>query len=195
MADQLASPEDLASLLQRSDLDLSTATLLVEIGTAVVQAEVRQRIVEVTETTSILGTTDSWLDLPERPVTTVTTVELDGTALTVGVPGSGGTTYRVNGSRLWRGDGWQVYCGEPSTVEVTYTHGYATGVQKLQLARGAVLGIIRDWYDNPSAVTSEKIDDYAATYSALAARLEASTHLRNALRRQYGRRGGLVRIG
>lgn len=194
MADQLASPEDLASLLQK-DLDTATATLLVEIATAVVQAEVRQRLVEATETVSLLGTTDSWLDLPQRPVTAVTAVELDGTALTVGAPGSGGATYRLLGSRLWRGDGWQVYCGEPSTVEVSYTHGYAAGAQKLELARGASLSIIRDWYDNPGAATSEKIDDYAATYSAMAARLEGSTHLRAALRREYGRRGGLVRIG
>ena len=192
MADQLATPEDLASLLQK-DLDAATATLLVEIATAVVQAEVRQRLVQVVDdTATLLGSAESWLDLPQRPVTEVKSVTIDGEPV---AEGSGSGDYRRFGSRLWRDGGWATRWTEPSTVEVVYTHGYAPDAQELQLARGAELSIIRDWYDNPSSVTSEKIDDYAATYSALASRLEASTYLRAALRRQYGRAGGLVRIG
>jgi len=192
MADQLATPEDLAALLQLDWDSLDPAqqaslTMLVEIGTAVVQAEVGQRLVAVTDdSVTLLGTTDSWLDLPERPVTAVSSVAVDGTAV---------GDYRLFGARLWRSCGWAPSPLEPSTVTVAYSHGYASDAQELQLARGAVLAVVRDWAANPTAATSLRIDDYAETYSALAARLETTTHLRAALRRQYGRRGGLVRIG
>jgi len=191
MADQLASPQDLASLLgltwgDLGDTEQASLTMLVEIGTAVVQAEPRQRLVEVVDdTVTLLGATESWLSLPERPVTAVAAVALDGAPV---------ADWRLHGSRLWRAGGWAASALEPSTVEVTYTHGYPPGHQALQLARGAVLGVVRDWAANPSAATSLKIDDYAETYSAMAARLEASTHLRSALRRQYGQRGGLVKV-
>src|SRR5690606_16609196 len=134
----------------------------------------------------LLGTTDSWLDLPERPVTAVSSVAVDGGAV---------GDYRLFGARLWRSCGWAPSPLEPSTVTVAYSHGYATDAQELQLARGAVLAVVRDWAANPTAATSLRIDDYAETYSAPAARLETTTHLRAALRRQYGRRGGLVRSG
>lgn len=192
MADQLATPEDLAALLQLDWDSLDPAqqaslTMLVEIGTAVVQAEVGQRLVAVTDdSVTLLGTTDSWLDLPERPVTAVSSVAVDGTAV---------GDYRLFGARLWRSCGWAPSPLEPSTVTVEYTHGYASDAQELQLARGAVLAVVRDWAANPTAATSLRIDDYAETYSAVTARLETTTHLRAALRRQYGRRGGLVRIG
>ncbi|ROT29668.1 hypothetical protein [Micromonospora sp. HM5-17] len=192
MADQLATPEDLAALLQLDWDSLDPAqqaslTMLVEIGTAVVQAEAGQRLVAVTDdSVTLLGTTDSWLDLPERPVTAVSSVAVDGTAV---------GDYRLFGARLWRSCGWAPSPLEPSTVTVAYSHGYASDAQELQLARGAVLAVVRDWAANPTAATSLRIDDYAETYSALAARLETTTHLRAALRRQYGRRGGLVRIG
>lgn len=195
MADQLASPSDLASLLQQ-DLDASTATLLVEVGTAVVQAAAgQQRIVQVTDTATVIGTTDSWLDLPQIPVTAVSSVTIDGVAQTLGVPGSGGSTYRVHGNRLWRGDGWQIYCGEPSKVVVGCTHGYAAGLQELQLGRGAVLSIIKGAYAAPSGATRISIDDYTEAYEALSAQMDASPSLKAALHKQYGRRGGLARIG
>lgn len=192
MADQLATPQDLAALIgvdwdTLTEAEQASLTMLVEIGTAVVQAEVGQRLVAVTDdSVTLLGTTDSWLDLPERPVTAVSSVAVDGTAV---------GDYRLFGARLWRSCGWAPSPLEPSTVTVAYSHGYASDAQELQLARGAVLAVVRDWAANPTAATSLRIDDYAETYSALAARLETTTHLRAALRRQYGRRGGLVRIG
>lgn len=194
----LATPEDLASLLGLVWADLDEAqqaslTMLVEIGTAVVQAEVGQRLVAVTDDAiTLLGTTDAWLDLPQRPVTAVSAVTLDGDTVE---EGTGTGQYRRFGARLWRSCGWAPSSLEPSTVTVAYSHGYASDAQELQLARGAVLAVVRDWAANPGAATSLRIDDYAETYSALAARLETTTHLRAALRRQYGRRGGLVRIG
>lgn len=196
MADQLATPEDLASFLQQ-DLDLATATLLIEAATAVVQeAAGGQRILEVAgDTATLIGTTDSKLDLPQIPVTAVTSVTLDGTAVTAGAAGSVPSTWRRIGNRLWRTDGWQSWIGEPSTVVVVYTHGYAAPHQRLQLARSAVLTLAAVPYGNPSGATQVKIDDYAEAYSAIAARMETARGLKSALRRQYGRGAGLVRVG
>jgi hypothetical protein len=193
MADQLVSPSDLASLLERDDLDLYKATMLAECATAVVQAACGgQRIVEVTETLTIMGTTDSWLQIPQIPVTAVTSVELDGEALAAGTEP---TDYKVVGSRLWRTDGWQTYCDYPSTIDVACTHGHPAGHQRLQLGRSAGLSILKGVYGNPTGATRETIDDYSVAYERLAAELETSEYLTKALRKQYGRRAGLVRLG
>lgn len=195
MADQLCTPEQLASALQQ-DLDASTANLWINASTAVVQAAAGQRIIEVEDDEILLlGTTDAWLDLPQRPVNTVTSVTLDGVALTAVAAGGSTAGYRRYGARLWRGEGWQTYCGEPSDVAIIYSHGYPAGHQGLELGRAATLGLSKQGYTNVSGATRERIDDYEVAYAAVSAALEASPNLRAALRRQYGRRSGLVRIG
>ncbi|MFE7869757.1 hypothetical protein ACFUYE_05330 [Micromonospora humida] len=185
MADMLATPEDLASLLERDDLDLAKATLLVECGTAVVQvAAGGQRIVEVVDDTAVVAAgPGQWLSLPQWPVRSVASVDYGGTPLAVGPAG-----YRSHGSRLWRRCGWSDCPGDLVQVTVVYSHGYAEGAQELQFARGAVLGLIRDVVDNPAGLRSEQLDDWSATYSALSAQMDGTPALRAALRRQYGRR-------
>ena len=199
MADQLATLQDLADALQiaLADLPTSTGTLLLECATAVVQnAAGGQRIVQVVgDTANLTGTTDAWLDLPQIPVTSVASVTLDGVALTAGTAASASTTYRLRGNRLWRGDGWQTYVGVPSDVVPVYTHGYASGAQQLQLGRWAVLSLAKGQVPNPSGLQSESIDDYSVTFNAMTAQMEASPFLQRALRKQYGRRGQLVRLG
>ncbi|MES2211038.1 MAG: hypothetical protein V4515_12800, partial [Chloroflexota bacterium] len=167
---------------------------LIECATAVVQeAAGGQRIVQVSgETLNILALSDSWLDLPQIPVTAVTSVTFDGTALT---PGILSTNYKLRGDRLWRTDGWQTYVGQPSDVVVVYTHGYAPGAQELQMARSAVLSLAKGQFVNPSAVQSESIDDYNVSYNAMSAQMETAPFLKAALAKKYGRRAGLVRIG
>src|SRR5262245_51785941 len=106
MADQLATPEELDSALQQ-DLDLATANLWLDAATAgVEEAAGMQRLILVEDDEiELTGFTDSWLDLPQRPVVSVASVVLDGVTLTAGAAGSGGSTYRLRGNRLWRGDG------------------------------------------------------------------------------------------
>ena len=60
MADQLATPTDLANLVPGSSLPAATATLLLECATAVVQAAADgQRIVQVVnDVLTLAGTTD-----------------------------------------------------------------------------------------------------------------------------------------
>lgn len=214
-ADRLATPEDLASLLERDDIDAYKAGVLVETATAIVQeATGGQRILQVTgDVVATEGLGDSWLSLPQLPVTTVTSVVLDGATLDP----TAAKDYKVIGSKLWRRQGWQTNWGwpigwpfpvwsfdgqpfnwqaaEPSVVVVTYTHGYADGSQQLQLARSAVLSMCQGAYANPNGLSSESIDDYKVTYNALATQLETSPYLKAALKRQYGRGAGLVRIG
>lgn len=196
MADQLATPEQLASALQQS-LDRATADVWLNACTAVVQeAADNQRILQVVDDPfTIMGLTSRWLALPQIPVTAVSLITLDGTALTAVSPGGAVTGYRRVGNKLWRSAGWQTYAEEPSQVGGLCTHGYAVGDQNLEFARGAVLSIARLAYDNPSGAQSEKIDDYAIAYEKAAAVMEASPNLRRSLAKKYGRRGGLVRLG
>lgn len=215
MADQLATPADLASLLQQ-DVDTATATVLIEAATSVVQEACGgQRIVQVVDDqVAIEGITDSWLTLPQLPVTAVSSVVLDGVTLSTSA-----NDYKVVGAKLWRRLGWQTNWGwpidwpypvwgingtpfnwqgmlsEPSVVVVTYTHGYAPGAQQLQLARTAVLSLAATGYSNPSGASSESIDDYRVSFDAAIARMQLGEHMRALLAKKYGRRAALVRIG
>lgn len=186
MADMLALPADLQAMPGLEGLAVETATILLEVATGIVQGEVGQILVEVVgDEVGILGTTDSWLALPERPVTEVTSVELDGDLI---------TDYQVYGSRLWRTDGWAATSYEPSKVTVTYDHGYPEGDRGLELARSAVL-VLAAGSAAGSGVLRESIDDYRVAYQEMATRMEAAPHMRKALRRRYGRGAGLVRLG
>lgn len=197
MADQLASPSDLASLLQK-DVDTASATLAVEVCTAVVQAAAGgQRIVQVIGDTEVIdldgGFCGVYLTLPQRPVTAVSSVTIGTTAVT-------DYTVQLSRRRLWRAAGWQTVTGtsywltQPSTVTVVYTHGYAAGDQRLQLGRGAVLSLARGLFENPGGVASEKIDDYAVAYAQASAALDASPALRDLIHKQYGPRARMVRV-
>lgn len=196
MADQLATPSDLASLLQQ-DVDTATATLLIETATGIVQTVAGQRIVQVVGDVVVLDLdlcdNSVWLDLPQRPVTAVTTV-------LVGTTPVAGTDYtaQLSRGRLWRRTGWRLATTgswlAPSTVTVTYTHGYAAGDQRLQIARQAVLTLAGSAYTNPSGATREQIDDYQVAYEAMSARMEASPGLQSLLRHRYGRPNGSVRL-
>lgn len=190
MADQLCTPEDLASLLQK-DLDAYQAIMLIECSTAVVQeAAGNQRIVQVVDDPGeTMGLTDAWLQLPQIPVTALSNVELDGEALTVG------TDFKRFGSRLWRRCGWAACWQEPSTVTYISTHGYADGAQELQLGRNACLSLIRSVVDNPTGFTREAIDDYSVAFDAMNNAMQANDNLRAALLRRYGIGAGIVRIG
>lgn len=189
MADQLATPEDLAALLQQ-DLDRATAELLIECATAVVQEACGQRIVRAQSTVQLDGDRSQWLVLPQLPVISVDAVSLDGAAL---------TDWQLRGHQVHRPLGWFGLDSPLSTVEVTYTHGYAADDQALQLARTVVLSLAATVYSNPAAARSERIGDYAISFAAAheqaAAQMAATPFLRTALLRQYGRSAALITLG
>jgi hypothetical protein len=184
MPDMLASQADLEALLKT--VELATAEVVLAAATAVVQEAAGQRIVQVVDdTASILGTIESWLQLPQQPVTAVSAVTLDDQSV----------DFKRFGSRLWRRDGWQAALYEPSTVAFTYTHGYAVGDQKLEFARSATWMLAKGVTSNPTSLQSESIGDYSYAYQQMTEQMTANLNLRAALRRAYGIRAGLVRIG
>jgi hypothetical protein len=187
VADMLVTAPELASFLQK-DLDTASATLSIEIATGLVQGAAEQRIVRVVDDTVTLDLDEHdcglWLNLPERPVISVGAVLVGATAVT-------DFTTQLRRGRLYRAYGWRSATlpswSAPSTVTVTYTHGYADGDQKLQSARAATFALAAVAYENATGATSEQIDDYAVRYEAAAARLEAAPAMKAAIRRQYGR--------
>jgi len=185
VADQLADADDLKTLLGRPDLVDAKCVLLIECATAVVQSAADgQRIVEVVDDTAeVTAGPGQWLNLPQFPVQSVASVAYNGTAMAAGSAG-----YRQRGSRLFRRCGWSARPGGLDVVTVVYTHGYPTGAQELQLARNAVLGLIRDVYDNPTGLKSASLDDWSATYAAMSTHMDGTPALRSSLLRQYGRR-------
>lgn len=199
MADQLITAVELQTLLGLATIDTTQANLVIAAATAVVQeAADNQRLVQATGAThTMLGVTGCWLELPQRPVTTVGTVALDGVTLTLGT-GLTSTTYKRPGSgfRLWRDLGWQTYYGVPSEVVVGgVTHGYATGSQDLELARSGCIALSRGVLVNPDGVLNEKIDDYAVAYEKASALMESSPSMKAALLRKYGLGVTLVSLG
>lgn len=179
MADQLATPEDLASLLQQ-DLDASTANLLLDLATSKVQrAAGGQRIVDVTDTAVIdvdPWDGDEYLELPQLPVRSVATVLLNG----VGI-----SDWTLSQQKLWRLAGWNLW-SQPSQVKVTYSHGYTSGSQWLQLARNFTLALAQMGYGNPSGAASEQIDDYRITFAEADARMQMTDAMAAAIAAAYG---------
>jgi hypothetical protein len=178
MADQFATPVELAGLLQ-SDLDAYTANLLLDLATGIVQGAIGgQRLIEVTDTALIdVLSWDEWLDLPQLPVRSVSTVVLDGTAI---------TDWRLRSQRLWRLNGWQRLLCEPSQVAVTYSHGYPVDSPYMATAKAHTLSLAQAGYGNPSVVESETIDDYRVSYAEALARMELTEPMRAQLVARYG---------
>lgn len=195
MADQLATPADLASLLKRSfdEYDTASAILAIEVCTAVVQAAAGgQRIVLIEDDVEeVWGGTDSLLRLSQRPVVSVASVSFGGSTLSQGTASG---TWRRTQDGLWRDLGWAVNCGEPSPISVVYSHGYAVGRQELQLGRGTVLSLARGLFENPGGVARRQIDDYAVAYEQASAALDASPSLKGLLRKQYGPKARMVAV-
>ncbi|MFC4146609.1 hypothetical protein ACFO0M_10110 [Micromonospora mangrovi] len=185
MADQLAAPADLKNLLDDQGLNDAQVTLLIECATAVVQAAAGgQRIIQVVDDTAVLTAgPGQWLALPQFPVQSVTSVDYNGSPLTSGAAG-----YRLHGTRLYRRCGWSDQPDDLIPVTVVYSHGYPPDAQELQLARSAVLGLIRDIPGNPEGLKAESQDDWSATYATMSTHMDGTPALRAALRRQYGRR-------
>jgi hypothetical protein len=191
MADMLATTDDLYTLVGETPdtLPLVQATELLELATGEVQAAADQRIVAVADDQiTLMGTTGSWLPLPQRPVTDVTLVEVDGEAV---------TDFKRFGARLWRSCGWSAYIYEPSTVSVTYSHGYASDAQELEYARKLALRMAAHMFTNPDQATGFSIDDYREQFSQGGDQAGdlLPKRTQRLLRRTYGARSGLVRVG
>lgn len=192
MADALATSTDLALLPNAPTLTEASATAVLGMATSIVQGIVGQRLVLVEDdvvTLEVRDGCDHYLELPERPVVSVSAVEIG--AATV-------ADYRLITSRLWRADGWlssrYLYPYGPTTVDVTYTHGYLEDDQRIMLARSTVLMLAASAAPISPGVTSESIDDYQVVYDKMAAQMQGSESLSKLLIKKYGRGAQTVRV-
>jgi hypothetical protein len=188
----LITPDDLAAHLQ-TEVSAATATLAITTATGKVQAAAGQRLLAVTaDTVTLDGGYDQYLVLPERPVTAVWSVTIDGLTVTDYTP-------YTRRARLWRYTGWRGLTittasavAPYSAVQVSYDHGYTLDDPKLGLARGFVLRLAAAIVANPAAVEALAIDDYRESWGSTVADLpEADVAL---LRRAYGTAIGSARL-
>jgi hypothetical protein len=197
VADMLATPADVANLLQipLDAFNAETAILLLEAGTAVVQAFTGQDLLLKVDDVEEIDLDEydygRYLYLRQRPVVSVAEVKIGATVITEYTP-------QLSRGRLWRHCAWRSemvrWLDHPSTATVKYTHGYAAGAQDLQLARGVTLALIGSVYSNPSGASSLRIDDYAATYAAMERTLLAQDTLMQLLRKKYAVRPRSARL-
>jgi hypothetical protein len=190
----LVTATELAAYLQR-DLDTSSATQAVKQASGIVRAWTRQNIDQQTYTGVLLPIESydwSWgVQLPQRPVTAVTSVAVNGTTYTLGVD------YAWNGfspwirlaQRTWTTSAWQ---DEP-VATVTYTAGYTTVPDEV---KAVVCGVAGRIYDNPTGLRTYAIDDHSETYAGADDQLAGLALLapERAILKRYRAAAGSVRV-
>lgn len=182
----------LPSLATVADLEARGVTVSTEEETivttflAVASSTIRDAagapISETTSTITLEGSPGAWLHLPGKPVTAVSDVLIDGSA----VP-----DYSLRSGSLWRLCGWQTGYG-PSQVTVTYTHGLPNvpaDIVDLTCRLAAVaLSSQRSGSLETRPVVSERIGDYSATYAydSLFTESELPDYVRSRLAARFG---------
>lgn len=170
-----ATPEDLGVFLGRTDLDAPQAQMILDGATAAIRAEANQTITRATSTDLLMGTWSLDLELPERPVVSIGSVKLNGVVMAAADYEWEGLQVLRRGQLLGR---IGVFDGNPrrpgaylgsvghwggpaSTVEVTYTHGYATVPADLMML---CLQIAARVLINPQGLQSESLGAYSVRY-------------------------------
>lgn len=152
-----ATSADLAARLKKtfSQADTDQAELLLAGATARIRALTGQWISEVEND---VFTTDAPVSrvlwLPERPVTSVASVTLDGVAV---------TDWVLRGSRLRRAVPWATAC-EESEVVIVYTHGHGLESEGIELARDACMALAGWARGNTSGLKQRTIDDFTQVF-------------------------------
>lgn len=184
---QFAPSADLAARLgiEFSADEGARADSLLTLASGLIQAEARQRIELVEDDElAIRGLTEGRILLPERPIVSVSAVDLDGTSI-------GADSYYVEGDHLvhrgssWSGwlDGYGRWGSSRSPLTVTYTHGYATipGAIKSVCVESAVRA-----YVNPGSTTQESYGSERTSYGSVG--LTLTPDERRSIHRTVGRR-------
>lgn len=149
------------------------AAILLDTASAAIRAYCNQTFTRVAAAQVLPGNFTHKLELPERPVTAVTSVSIGDTALTADVDyvwDGAHTLYRgtkVDGVLSVNGpdyliDGWGDWGGDGAQVTVTYTRGFSTipGVVK-----GVCLALAARSLTSPDGVNSESVGSYSVSYS------------------------------
>lgn len=188
---------------------IAQANLLLEMVSADIQSACAQTIETGTGTHKIAGTWDRDLILPQRPVTSITSVAVNGSPLAASAYTWNERSLLRRGSLSysddfdpefdWRtlgmqGAGWlsgSHWGGPDSTIEVEYAWGSATVpsvVKSLALrVAGRVIG-------NPTGVSSEQLGAYSVQYGKAvdAGATHLNRHEIRMLRKRFGRTGGTI---
>ncbi len=160
MADPFPVSE-LAADLQR-DLDTASATLAKDSAQAIVRGYCRQELTTATYSGVLLPIEvegPSYIvRLPQRPVTAVSSVSVNGVTYTLG------TDYAWNGYgdylRLRKVDESSASFEDWPLATVTYTAGFATVPADI---KAVALAVAARQYDNPQGLRQTTIDDYSET--------------------------------
>ena len=182
----LATTDDVAALLQRdlTATELTNATRLLGMASDMVRRYTRQTLHQVTETVVLPGNWDNSLVLPQRPVTNVASVLINGAAPSYQVWRTiddtlflGTGAYQPDfGVLLWGGNAlWgpagsntgpqatgATWGGPQAQITVTYTHGFATIPGDIV---NVVAGLVAIAIASPVGVQSEKIGGYQVGYT------------------------------
>ena len=156
-----------------TSIDTARATILLDTATAAIQAYCNQTFTQSTTTAILPGNLTEKLELPERPVTAVTTVVIGDTTITADtdyVWDGAHTLYRgtkVNGVLSVNGpdyliNGWGDWGGPGAQVSVTYTHGFASIPGDI---KGVCLALAARSLTSPDGVNSESVGSYSVSYS------------------------------
>lgn len=166
-----ASTTDLQNYLGLSSINTTRAQLILDIATAEIQSVTRQTISQVTnDAVKLKGNWRNKIVLPEQPVTAVTSVSVLGLTY---VPGS---DYSFDGIRsIYRGAvrftpdsgdptfvDTELHWGGPDlTIDVVYTHGFATIPADI---KGICLAMAARAFRNPVGAQSESVGQYSISY-------------------------------
>lgn len=157
MPDPLATVEELAAYLGREiDEEDPSAILALNIASDLIRNFCGHSITQVEDDEIILdGTGTQLLLLPATPVTEVASVEVDGEEL-------------EEDDYAWSRRGWIVrtdgyyWPTDPSSIAVTYTHGYETVPDSV---KGVALALAGRVVDGSSGIKQESIGSYSVTYA------------------------------
>jgi hypothetical protein len=154
---QYATASELASYIQ-SDVDTSTAVLLLQLASAEFNNEADTSFTPITTTWSEAGNGSYVMTVPWRPITAVTAVRIAGVVV---------TDYTRIKQRFYRLGGWgSPWAFPPDLVEIDLTYGYAAVPDEV---KGAVLETAASAYQQPTGeIAAESIDDYRVRYNASA---------------------------
>lgn len=182
----LISGTDLATYLQITYSSGDTALAqAVTLACGLVTGYTGQGIESTTYTHTLLINSDQTIRLPQRPVTAVTSVTIDGTVLT------SGTDYDWDGlSYMIALDGYTP-ADDVFTASVVYVAGYASvpaDVKAATLSVGAAL------YNGAPGVTSESIDDYRVSYETSRGAGGLNEYERSILKRYRVRLGNIAPV-
>lgn len=152
----------LAPLIAAADLSArgitsSAAVEDINAASAAIREAAGCAITRETSTVTMPAEVSRRFELPARPVVSVSSVLLDGEAV---------TDYVLRGSSIWRETSWSAPGAIPSELTVTFTHGWASVPEDIvDLACSLVAGAEAERDGGPRrGVAYERIDDYQVGY-------------------------------